>query len=940
MWDLYQRNITGPIYPSGDDDLLFDHTADSVLLRPLEAAIELRQQAELYPRERELICGALIIVGSLPVASGEEIKTRRICAPIVLVPAEIDTECMVSLELEGRRLNYPLLDAISKAGDEPELVSEIEAVLPARGLDAGAATVIAGLLSNALPEIESYPGEDFPKLVSEAEIKATRKTLGRQPGDSEASLMVMPAVAVALVPRNFSTRGLLSELELLAQNPAHRALGQLLGEPMAGKTDASNKLSGHVPTRLSPSQERILKSARKAPVTLAVGPPGTGKSFTLAAIALEHMCMGESVIVASRNHQAVDVIGDKVDQIIGDLLAVVRGGRKEHQRRLISFVEDLLQGYYLGDDRISDEFMRQAEAAITTLDAKVDPLEKALRSNIRDELEWGELRAHRKRGLWKTWQFRRLTTKRKSARPLWRYIDRLDVLHADRTRAVIRYLRLRRRWNLQRAHELQRSNLQSFVSMLKAQSSRTQFDREDSIDWEWLIHNFPIWLTTFDDVHRILPQRNQLFDVAIIDEASQCDLASALPVIQRARRVVIAGDPKQLRHLSFIPNRRVEALAQIHGLDTTDLETLHYRRQSLLDAALKAVPSGSAMALLDEHFRSLPALIDFNNREFYRGQLKVMTDIHSKRDVLTTAPELGPLRLRAMTSAVRHSDGSNPSEVQAVVGIIKTIINSRSRHSSSPPRTIGVLSPFRGQVDAIVQALRTELPPLTFQTLIEEHAFLAGTAHTFQGEERDHMVLSFAISSTCGSGTRRFLEQPDVFNVSTSRARIRQTVIASVKPSELPHDSLFRRYLLYATGESSAESRQNAERIESGDADQRFRLHEKGAGAETDPFAEEIAATLEDWGYEVEIGTSVIGSPIDLVIRHGENQLGVDLVGYPGPFAPALTIGRYQLLERAGLPMFALPHSRWMLDRTATLRALLEAIPGPKPNGIPEDGSD
>ena len=43
-----------------------------------------------------------------------------------------------------------------------------------------------------------------------------------------------------------------------------------------------------------------------------------------------------------------------------------------------------------------------------------------------------------------------------------------------------------------------------------------------------------------------------MFDVAIIDEASQCDIASCFPILFRAKRAVIVGDDKQLPHLSFL----------------------------------------------------------------------------------------------------------------------------------------------------------------------------------------------------------------------------------------------------------------------------------------------------------------------------------------------------------------------------------------------------
>src|SRR5262249_42953178 len=60
----------------------------------------------------------------------------------------------------------------------------------------------------------------------------------------------------------------------------------------------------------------------------------------------------------------------------------------------------------------------------------------------------------------------------------------------------------------------------------------------------------PVWLASPETVAQIFP-RKPVFDAVIFDEASQCRLEEALPVLTRAKRVVIAGDPKQLPPTRF-----------------------------------------------------------------------------------------------------------------------------------------------------------------------------------------------------------------------------------------------------------------------------------------------------------------------------------------------------------------------------------------------------
>ncbi|MCX8024466.1 MAG: AAA domain-containing protein, partial [Thermanaerothrix sp.] len=70
---------------------------------------------------------------------------------------------------------------------------------------------------------------------------------------------------------------------------------------------------------------------------------------------------------------------------------------------------------------------------------------------------------------------------------------------------------------------------------------------------------FPIWATTNLSARQSFPLAGALFDLVVIDESSQCDIASALPLLYRAKRIAIIGDPRQLRHVATI-----QALSLIH----------------------------------------------------------------------------------------------------------------------------------------------------------------------------------------------------------------------------------------------------------------------------------------------------------------------------------------------------------------------------------------
>ncbi len=71
-------------------------------------------------------------------------------------------------------------------------------------------------------------------------------------------------------------------------------------------------------------------------------------------------------------------------------------------------------------------------------------------------------------------------------------------------------------------------------------------------DIDLLLSRCPCWAVTNLSVGSRLPLVAGMFDLSIIDEASQCDVASAIPVLYRAKRAGVIGDPHQLKHIANI----------------------------------------------------------------------------------------------------------------------------------------------------------------------------------------------------------------------------------------------------------------------------------------------------------------------------------------------------------------------------------------------------
>ena len=79
------------------------------------------------------------------------------------------------------------------------------------------------------------------------------------------------------------------------------------------------------------------------------------------------------------------------------------------------------------------------------------------------------------------------------------------------------------------------------------------------LDDDKLTRALPLWVGTLADVDDLLPPVPGLFDLVILDEASSIDQPLAATALLRGRRAVIAGDPRQLRQVSFVADAQLRA---------------------------------------------------------------------------------------------------------------------------------------------------------------------------------------------------------------------------------------------------------------------------------------------------------------------------------------------------------------------------------------------
>ena len=290
----------------------------------------------------------------------------------------------------------------------------------------------------------------------------------------------------------------------------------------------------------------------------------------------------------------------------------------------------------------------------------------------------------------------------------------------------------------------------------------------------------PVWMVSPETVAQIFP-RAELFDVVIFDEASQCRLEEALPVLTRARRVVIAGDPKQLPPSRFFESNVISS-------DNSPVETeqeLFEAHQSEVEDLLSAALSINLQeCYLDVHYRSRNAdLVEFSNDHFYGSRLQVIPG-HPRNRI-----RFPPITLYQVNGV--FEERANPVEADRVCGIVADLLRR------AEPPSIGIACFNLTQRDLILERLdelasndddfasrlataRRRSGKGTFEGLFVKNL------ENVQGDERDHMIISttYGVDSQ-GRFYRRFgpLGQAGGgrrLNVLVTRAREEVHLVTSI----------------------------------------------------------------------------------------------------------------------------------------------------------------
>jgi hypothetical protein len=267
----------------------------------------------------------------------------------------------------------------------------------------------------------------------------------------------------------------------------------------------------------------------------------------------------------------------------------------------------------------------------------------------------------------------------------------------------------------------------------------------------------PIWITTAQSPQSI-PMIENIFDLVIIDEATQCTLTNLFPLIFRGKRLVVIGDPEQLPAIPSITANNERPLAMKFNV-ADFIESFGHDNNTVYSAAARCLPGRhSDIVLLREHYRSHPLIIGFSNLNIYQRLLKLR---RSPTGNLVDKTIDGVSFVNVIGKATRGNGNRswmNRDEAEKVVEFLQSLY----QNLDNPGISVGVVTPFRAQKEYITDLIdRSEIPKIT-----------VGTAHAFQGDERDIMIFSPVAAPGMSPESIRWIEEPrNLVNVAVTRAR-------------------------------------------------------------------------------------------------------------------------------------------------------------------------
>ena len=413
----------------------------------------------------------------------------------------------------------------------------------------------------------------------------------------------------------------------------------------------------------------------------------------------------------------------------------------------------------------------------------------------------------------------------------------------------------------------------------------------------------PAWIMPINKAMESLNPTENKFDIVIIDEASQSDIAS-LGIFFMGKKLIIVGDDKQVSPMGVGIN-----VTQMNNVKQATLSkaipnyAIYDGQTSVYDIAMTTYHP----LMLKEHFRCVPEIIGYSNWLSYAGKIL-------------------PLRAASDSSLLpalvnyRVDDGQRDSQKKINVQEAKTVVALMKTCMLQPEykgKTFGVISMVGEEQALLIENLISQDNDITPRE-IEERQILCGNSANFQGDERDVVFLSMVDSN--GADDKLLAMQGFGFqdatrkryNVAVSRARDQLWVVHSLDVSKLKAGDIRRGLLEYAANPYEVErQRKNVTVL----ADSEFEV--------------QVVMKLKARGYHIVQQWKVGAYSIDMVAVYGDKKIAIECDGnkyHSSPDQVRHDMERQTILERIGWTFIRIRGSEYFRQPEATIERVVAEL--------------
>ena len=505
-----------------------------------------------------------------------------------------------------------------------------------------------------------------------------------------------------------------------------------------------------------------IHNAMNYPVAYIQGPPGTGKTTTIINTILTAFFNSKTVLFSSYNNHPIDGVFEKLSNLKYKNFIIpfpiLRIGSNERIPETCRFIKSLLntvENLNVFDDVLNQNRQSQIEKT-KKLTELLQKHEKQIDLKERQDLIESMLSKNENMNLRMNLEGQQSSEIKKQISAIGNISDEdaLSLIDFDYDK-LLQFINFT---SVKFLKKLYKPEYKDFIEILNIQSPEKQatefnkyFSKSENIIKMQKV--FPVFCATCISSQKI-GEPKTYFDMTIIDEASQCNTAVSLVPVIRGKSLMLVGDPQQLNPVITLDKNINEELKAKYNVS----ENYDYIKNSIYKAFL-ASDAVSQETLLHNHYRCAKEIIEFNNKKYYNNQLNIKSKpMYDK-----------PLVFCDISNAHSAIKNTSPQEADKIIQYVK----------NNTDKKIGIITPFKNQKDLIEYKLK--------ENHLEKSAS-CGTVHAFQGDEKDEILFSLALTENTHSKTYDWLKNnKELLNVAVSRAKDKLVILSSKEQLERLH---------------------------------------------------------------------------------------------------------------------------------------------------------